>query len=299
MEHLRALAALIERPAPEHRRIAAALGLEEAASPAAYADLFLFQLYPYASVYLGAEGMLGGESRDRIAGFWRALELVPPDEPDHLSVMLALHARLVELECAANEVTRPVWRRARHAHYWEHLMSWLPAWLTALDAIAPPPYRAWGRLLESTLAEEGGAIGAPAALPRHLAEAPALSDPRAEGLEPFVVSLLAPVRSGIIVTRGDLARAAADLGLGLRAGERRYALRALLSQDAPATFDWLRAAAAQWTARHDAARAWRGLVADHWVARASRTAELLGQLRNESMEVLHATGIGDERRCER
>ena len=293
MEHLRALAALVEPPAPEHRRIAAALGLEEAATPAVYADLFLFQLYPYASVYLGAEGMLGGESRDRIAGFWRALELVPPDEPDHLSVMLALHARLIELECAASATMRPLWRRARHAHYWEHLMSWLPAWLTALDAIAPLPYRAWGRLLESTLAEEGDTIGPAAALPRHLAVAPALSDPRAEGLESFVASLLAPARSGMIVTRADLARAAADLRLGLRAGERRYALQALLAQDAPAILDWLRRAAVQWMARHETARTWRGLVADHWVTRSSRTAALLGQLRNASMEVLHATGVGD------
>jgi hypothetical protein len=63
---------------------------------AEYTELFLFQLTPYASVYLGPEGMLGGEALDRIAGFWRALQQEPPVEPDHLAVMLGFYARLME-----------------------------------------------------------------------------------------------------------------------------------------------------------------------------------------------------------
>lgn len=293
MEHFRALATLVEPPAPEHRRIARALGLVEAGSPADYSDLFLFQLYPYASVYLGTEGMLGGESRDRIAGFWRTLDLVPPAEPDHLAVMLALHARLGEIERDAGHDTQPAWRRARHAHFWEHLMSWLPAWLDALVKIAPVPYRAWGRLLESALAEEAATIGPAAALPRHLSAAPPVSDPRVDGLDPFVASLLAPARSGIILARADLSRAAADLGLGLRAGERRYALRALLAQDAPATLHWLRGACDDWRERHAATRPIAGIVTDHWIEHAGATAALLGVLEIESMEVLHVAGTGD------
>ena len=293
MEHFRALAALVEPPAPEHRHVARALGLPELDSPTDYSDLFLFQLYPYASVYLGAEGMLGGESRDRIAGFWRALDLVPPREPDHLAVMLALHARLGEMERGAADDRQPAWRRARHAHFWEHLMSWLPAWLDALVEIAPAPYRAWGRLLESALAEEATTIGPPAQLPRHLGEAPPVSDPRRDGLDAFVASLLAPARSGIILTRADVARAAADLGLGLRAGERRYALHALLSQDPPATLAWLRGTSEAWRTRHRASRHIGGIVTDHWIERADRTAALLQELEIESMEVLHVAGAGD------
>lgn len=294
MEHFRALAALVEPPAPEHRRIARALGLVEGGSPADYSDLFLFQLYPYASVYLGAEGMLGGESRDRIAGFWRALDLVPPAEPDHLAVMLALHARLGEMERSAAPDAQPAWRRARHAHFWEHLMSWLPAWLDALVDVAPAPYRAWGRLLESALAEEGATIGPAVALPRHLEEAPPVGDPRLEGLEPFVAALLAPARSGIILTRADIARAAADLGLGLRAGERRYALHALLSQNPPATLAWLRGACDAWRTRHRASRHIGGIVTDHWIERADHTGALLRELEIESMEVVHVAGAGNE-----
>lgn len=46
-----------------------------------HTDVLVFQAYPYASIYLGAEGMLGGKARDRIAGFWRALGGEPPAEP--------------------------------------------------------------------------------------------------------------------------------------------------------------------------------------------------------------------------
>ena len=109
-------------------------------------ELFLFQLYPYASVYLGAEGMMGGEARDRIAGFWRALGLDPPTEPDHLAVMLALYARLAELEDETEDArNREAWRQSRGAFLWEHLLSWLPPYLSKLTEIGPPVLSPLGR----------------------------------------------------------------------------------------------------------------------------------------------------------
>jgi sulfite exporter TauE/SafE len=36
--------------------------------------------------------MLGGAARERVAGFWRAVGLVPPPEPDHLAALLGLAA---------------------------------------------------------------------------------------------------------------------------------------------------------------------------------------------------------------
>src|SRR5215210_4054397 len=96
MELFRALAMFAEPSVEGSARVAEALELGQPPAESEYTETFLFQLYPYASVYLGAEGMMGGEARDRVAGFWRALHLTPPAEPDHLSVMLALYAELVE-----------------------------------------------------------------------------------------------------------------------------------------------------------------------------------------------------------
>src|SRR5438105_24123 len=77
-ELFRALAVVCEGAGAEHQRVATALGLPAGASPADHTDAFVLQLPPYASMYLGAQGMLGGEAADRVAGFWRALGYVPP-----------------------------------------------------------------------------------------------------------------------------------------------------------------------------------------------------------------------------
>ena len=69
MEVFRALASLVEPSGPESQRLADLLELGPLPDGPQLSELFLFQLYPYASVYLGAEGMMGGEARDRIAGY--------------------------------------------------------------------------------------------------------------------------------------------------------------------------------------------------------------------------------------
>ncbi len=278
MELLRTLATLAEPPSPEHQPLAEILNLGPAPDGAAFADLFELQLYPYASYYLGAEGMLGGEARDRIAGFWRALGETPPTEPDHLSTMLALQARLAELEEETPETAvRDGWRRARRAWLWEHLLSWLPPYCDKAAAIAPPYYQRWAALLMAALAEEAGAVGGQDSLALHLREAPPMADPRQEGGEAFLAALLTPVRSGLVLVRSDLERAARALGLGCRAGERRFALRALLNQDATGVLWWLSGFAAKAANRYrllDPAAGW----AEFWSARARATGELLKEL---------------------
>src|SRR5207253_2718660 len=84
MELLRALAVVAEAPHKEQIRFGEMLELPGHPTSAEHTDLFDFQLSPYASVYLGTEAMIGGEARDRIAGFWRAIHLDPPSQPDHL-----------------------------------------------------------------------------------------------------------------------------------------------------------------------------------------------------------------------
>src|SRR3954470_18741780 len=106
MELFRALAVFSEPPDRAGvARVAEALGLGETPGASAYTGVFVFQLYPYASVYVGDEGMLGGEARDRVAGFLAALGLEGhPPEPDHLAALLGAYASL----CAAEEAARGV-----------------------------------------------------------------------------------------------------------------------------------------------------------------------------------------------
>jgi hypothetical protein len=293
MELFRALAALAEPPSGGGGagRLSEALGLGAPPTASEYAEVFVFQLYPYASVYLGAEGMMGGEARERVAGFWRALGQTPPAEADHLSTLLSLYARLVELEEAEGSAPRREgWRGARKALLWEHLLSWLFVYLQKLSEVAPPFYRGWGELLTGALLAEASAVGAQDALPAHLREAGALTDPRGSPVEEFLQTLLAPARSGMILVRSDLGRAARSLGLGARAGERKFTLKSLLGQDAAGVLGWLAVEASAWAARHRARRSALGAVAEWWESRAAESAALLGELAEEAREDAAASG---------
>ncbi|HJR08247.1 MAG TPA: molecular chaperone TorD family protein [Pyrinomonadaceae bacterium] len=279
MELFRALAVFAEPPTKESAGIAVALELGALPDASEYTETFVFQLYPYASVYLGAEGMLGGEARDLIAGFWRALRQTPPPEPDHLAVMLALYAHLVELEAnEPDDARRESWRRARRAYLWEHLLSWLPAYLSKLTEIASPFYRRWGETLLDALCEEARAMGEQTQLSLHLRDAAGLVDPREGATGDFLQSLLSPARSGMILVRSDLSRAARTLELGLRIGERKYVLESLLAQDARGVLDWLAREASGWGERHRRLRDTLGDTSRAWEAKAAASVRLLEEL---------------------
>lgn len=273
MEIFRALGLLAEPPGERHGPVAAALGIEPLPLgewKAAYTDVFLMQCYPYASVYLGEEGMLGGEARDRIAGFWRALGLTPPPEPDHLAALLGFHAGLCQSDGSAAA-------RAQAAFLWEHLLSWLPPYLDKVKSAGSAVYADWAALLYRTLAAEAERLGLQPRLPLHLREAPALTAP-AVGDEALLRALLAPARSGVLLTRSDLARLCRERGLGLRMGERRFVLEKAIAQDAGGVLAWLGEEARSAAVAHRRHAVLSGPIARFWSDRAAATASLLDGL---------------------
>ena len=280
-ELLRALGAVAGDPA-DARTAAAALGLPGCGN-AEHADVFVFNCPPYASVYLGAEGGLGGEGADRVAGFWRAIGLDPgaptdqgPDEPDHLTSLLSLYASLGE---AAAE-SRKAWTAAalsqmRQALFDEHLWPWLPAYLSAVTDLGVGALAAWAELtLRAVKRERGrGGAGRSVGLPLALREAPPPVDADG-GLGELLGGLVAPVRSGLILTRRAVAAGAGQVGAGHRIGERRFALRAMLESEPERTAGWLGREAARWSRRH--ARIAAGdPVQQWWADRATATARVL------------------------
>lgn len=267
MEILRALGTLIEPPEASHARIAAALELPAVPDRARFTEALVLQVYPYASVFLGEEGMLGGEARDRIAGFWRALRLGPPPEPDHLTALIGLYSRLGEAHSTAvDEAEGVLLEQARRTLVWEHLAPWGTVFADALMRLGDEFYSAWGELFVAALAAEvDGLRGSEAG-----AECPAYLDwmsgppqPWSEQAEEFPRAVLSPARSGAVFTRADLGRGAAALGLGVRQGERAYILRAMLGQARDETLAWLGDEALAWSRRH-AMRAQDGIAYAGW-----------------------------------
>jgi len=271
-ELLRALGAVADNPA-DARTAAAALGLG-AASAAEHTDVFVLNCPPFASVYLGPDGALGGEGTDRVAGFWRAIGLTPSAEPDHLAALLSLYASLGE---AAAGIRRPAaaaaLARSQAALFWEHLWPWLPGYLDAVTGLQAPALTGWAELARHALTAEYHAQPSPGQLPLALRAAPPEAGP--DGLlRDLVAALTTPVRSGIILTRHRLAAGAGAAGVGHRIGERRYTLRAMLEQDPAATLTWLSRETRRWERRH-AAWAAGDPASRWWTARAARTARFL------------------------
>jgi hypothetical protein len=193
-----------------------------------------------------------------------------------------LYAELSGAEAGAhNETTRQRVRHARQALLFEHLWSWAPGYLTAVTRLGVPSLAAWARLTLAALGREAHHAAGPPALPLALRTAPAPIGPP-ENRGQLLDALVAPARSGLLLTREDLREAAAVAGLGYRMGERRYTLGAMLGQDADAAVGWLADHAHRWAALHAAQQPIGGHDPRHWWARrAARTAHTLRRLQTQ------------------
>ena len=291
-ELLRALAAVADSPAGA-ASACPALGIA-GLDAAGHTDAFVLNCPPYAAVYLGEAGGLGGEGADRVAGFWRAIGLTPPAEPDHLAALLSLYASLGE---SAGQASRPATAAAltqtRHALFHEHMWPWLPAYLDAVADLGIPALTAWAGLTMRAVQAERTGLAAQSAgeaespLPLALRSAP---PPAAAGSElgDLLATLTTPVRSGFILIRRRLAAGAEAAGVGYRIGERRFTLRAMLDQAPAETLGWLAGEARRWQRRHaarapgDPAHRWWAERARHTVGLLAAAAELAGQGQDEA-----------------
>jgi Nitrate reductase delta subunit len=275
-ELLRALGAVADSPAAG-RSVGSALGLDPV-SDAEHTDAFVLNCPPYAAIYLGPEGAIGGEGADRVAGFWRAIGITPPAEPDHLAALLGLYARLGEAEAEAavgarRPATAAALAQSRAVLFWEHLWPWLPGYLDAVTDLAVPALTGWADLTRRALAAEASGVPPCPRQPLALREAPSGAEPPA-GPGDVIELVTIPVRSGLILTRRRLAEGAGRAGVGFRIGERRFALRAMLEQDPRATLAWLAGEADRWQQRHRD-RVPGDEITRWWAGRAARTGSVL------------------------
>ena len=100
----------------------------------------------------------------------------------------------------------------------------------------------------------------------------------ADTLDETLDALVAPIRSGVVLTYRDLAECAHQVGIGLRRGERRYALRAMVTQDARGTLQWLGAHARSWSQRCAPTLPVANDPGAWWSGRAAETAHVLETL---------------------
>lgn len=273
---LRLLAALVEPPGPEHRPWAEALELGAPASleawRIAHTETFVTQCVPYASIYLGEQGAIGGEAADRVAGFRRLLGARIDGSPDALGALLGDYATLAERAGRDAQAAH-----ARRALLWEHLLCWLPPYLDCMARSAPAPYRQWAELAQTIFHSEARLSGIPSQLPLHLRAAPPGIDIDAAtcGIDEMAAALLVPIRSGLILSQRDLAGIAERLGVAVGFGSRRYILRDLLGAQPQACLHRLADEAQRQATDHANRGTIFGSIAEFWSQRAARTAAAL------------------------
>jgi hypothetical protein len=201
---------LCEQPGPAGTAIASILGIQPP-DAVDHTELFVHQLPPYASIYLSSQGKIGGEARDRIAGLWRALRMTPPLEPDHLAALLGLWATMIDTASKERDPARRLLSdHTRVAVVWEHVACWVVPYLARVTEVGNEPFPAWAVLLQTVIDHTLEHAGAEA-LPGHLA----VEERPLDGPEDVVSYLLTPVRSGVILTKSDLYRAASHLEIGV------------------------------------------------------------------------------------
>lgn len=267
-ELLRALGVVALDPPSTSVRVLDALGLSEITG-AEHTEAFVLLAPPHAAIHLGDEGKLGGEALDRVEGFWRALGTTPPRDADHLGVLLLAYAGLREMSDDAAD-------HAARALFHEHLWSWAPGYLDGLRSSCAPAVAQWCELTLDALRAEALDAGASDDVPLALRDAP---EPLREkpDKDELLDAMVTPIRSGVVLSQRDVAAGADHIGVGFRRGERRFALKAMLEQDAHATLSWFAAQADTAARRHtesyglDATGRW-------WRARAFATAEVVADL---------------------
>jgi Nitrate reductase delta subunit len=253
------------------RAAGAALGLPPCGDTEA-AEVFTVNCPPYASVYLGAA------STGRLAAFWAAIGLAVPPEPDHLTMLFGLYARLGEAAAESARLRQAQLRQAqlRQALFREHLWPWLPAFLGAVSDLPGGALTPWAELtLRALRRERERARDWDGPLPLALRQAPPADADGGPG--DLLDRLTTPLRSGIILTRRAVAAGADLVGAGQRIGDRRRALGVMLAAEPERTADWLADEADRWSRRHLAAVP--GTLGDQvqqwWAGRAAHTARVL------------------------
>lgn len=106
---------------------------------AAHYQLFVHNVYPYETIFLGDDGLLGGNISERVAAFYQRIGFHSnnSDNTDHLSTELSAMAYLcfAELDAIEDQVPHQAerLRQLQRRFLDEHLLRWLPAFVIAVE----------------------------------------------------------------------------------------------------------------------------------------------------------------------
>jgi putative dimethyl sulfoxide reductase chaperone len=205
---------------------------------ATHHTLFRFNIFPYQAIFRDASGLLGGVESERVRSAYQASGFETA-ESDHIAAELHFLAFLCAAEAEARQdglAEVAAHCQARQAAFLgDHLLTWLPPFVIALERSGQPFYAALATLTLDFVADHAATtVGAPLVADPDLM-GQAQGRPPQEmlayektSLKDIARYLITPAHSGLYLSRdaiGDLARAH-DLPRGF--GGRQQMLSNLL-----------------------------------------------------------------------
>ena len=271
-------------------------GVDEMA--AAHHQLFAFNLYPYASIFLDPSRLLGGQVTNEMEAVYQqaGYEENSAVDPDHLGQAFGFLAFLSEREATALDSGQAATavQQAQFHFLDNHLLPWLIPAVIAIQQQEDAFYRELARLALGLAADHFEVLKT-AELPQtsiplptltgQTAEQPTLEDGRT-GLRDIARYLITPIQSGIYLGRSDINRLARRISLPHGFGSREQMLQTLLEvagqyDAAPHLFEALQKLVTTWRKAYDeVGRDFPGTAAfvQLWQRRLEETKRLLTEM---------------------
>lgn len=192
--------------------------LDEAA--AEHHTLFSFNVLPYATLFVTADGILGGSVTNQMQQLYRQIGFVPDPATvaaDHLGHQLTFLAHLSasEVEAVQNlPSTASIWSKRQAVFLNEHLLPWLLPCLVGVERAGSPFYASVARLTSSLLLSHQNDLAPLDVAARAVkidSDTPSLSilEDERTSLRDIAHFLMTPCQSGLFLssqTVGDIAR---------------------------------------------------------------------------------------------
>jgi TorA maturation chaperone TorD len=205
---------------------------------ATHHTLFRFNIFPYQAIFRDGSGLLGGAESERVRAVYQESGFATA-EPDHIASELNFLAFLCAAEAEARQdglADVAAQCQSQQASFLgNHLLTWLPPFVIALEQAGQPFYAALAMLTLDFVADHAANLDLSgfkqstiANLTGLVVEPPELLTKEKTGLKDIVRYLITPPHSGLYLSRdaiGDLARAC-DLPRGF--GGRQQLLSNLL-----------------------------------------------------------------------
>ncbi|MGB0386748.1 MAG: TorD/DmsD family molecular chaperone [Ardenticatenaceae bacterium] len=278
-----------------------------------YQSLFGFNLFPYESIFLDPSGLLGGTMTERVANDYRQAGFAVRDgeSADHIGNELAFLGFLSGAEADAWEDNLVgIALRMRHMardFLQTHLLRWLPPFIIALQR---QPHAFYARLADLTLDVVTTHLSAPAndlmemmlppfsdnippikpTIPSFLPSPPTLLTDENTSLKDIASYLISPPISGIYLARDDIVQLGRQQRLPRGFGKRQQILTNLLRvasqyDEWPTLLSSLQEQLEAWRAayiNYHLTHPHLAPFADVWLTRATRTCDVLEEMRRAS-----------------